>query len=153
MVTEKIEKAPNNIYITIQYPNNNGFRNTSKHPEWLSRTKFKSPFKKNIQTRYFSWSQFIEFHLAHEKYVVWTASLSRRFADRKYSYTVRFRDSLFPTFKIFIYMKKIEKILWWKILLPCKGQSWILDVTLWSPDSRYWILNFVSGTWILDPHR
>ena len=108
LVTEKIEKAPNSIHITIQYPTNNGFRNTNKHPEGLSRTKYKSPFKKVIQTRYFSRFQSIEFHLAHEKYVVWTASLRRRFSNRKYrlSYTVRFRDSLFPTFKLFIYMKK-----------------------------------------------
>ena len=46
-VTEKIEKAPNSIHITIQHPTNNGFQNTNKHPEWLSRTKFKSPFKKS----------------------------------------------------------------------------------------------------------
>ena len=84
MVTEKIEKAPNSIHITIQHPTNNSFRNINKHPEWLSRTKFKSPFKKIIQTRYFSRFQSIEFHLAHERYVVWTASLSRRFANRKY---------------------------------------------------------------------
>ena len=28
--------------------------------------------------------------------------------------------------------------------------AWILDSTPWIPDSRYWILVFVSGTWILD---
>ena len=84
LVTEKMEKAPNSIRITIQHPTNNSFRNINKHPEWLSRTKFKSPFKKIIQTRYFSRFQSIEFHLAHGKYVVWTARLSRRFANRKY---------------------------------------------------------------------
>ena len=67
LVTEKIEKAPNSIHITIQHPTNNSFRNLNKHPEWLSRTKFKSPFKKIIQTRYFSRFQSTEFHLAHEK--------------------------------------------------------------------------------------
>ena len=48
------------------------------------RTKFKSPFKKIIQTRHFSRFQSIEFYLAHERYVFWTASLSRRFANWKY---------------------------------------------------------------------
>ena len=107
---------------TKQYPHYNTipkqqwFPQLQQKPRMAEPTKFKSPFKKIIQTRCFSWSQFIEFHLAHDKYFVWTASLRRRFADRKYSYTVRFRDSLFPTSKMFIYNEKMEKILYWKIL-------------------------------------
>ena len=30
-------------------------------------------------------------------------------------------------------------------------ESWILDSTLWITHPRYWILVFVSGTWILNP--
>ena len=75
---------------------------------------------------------------------------------------MRFRDSLFPTFKIFIYNEKMEKILYWKILrenrkfLLCPRHvrefKTVLDSGCHSVDSgfRYWIPAFVSGTgfWI-----
>ena len=165
MVTEKIEKAPNSIHITIQHPTNNSFRNINKHPEWLSRTKFKSPFKKIIQTRHFLRFQSIEFHLAHERYVVWTASLRRKFANRKYRVILCLFVTHSSRHSKFSYVWKNGKILCWKILRehrefllwPCHVREFktVLGSAYRAVDSgfRYWIPAFVSGTSILDSHR